>query len=96
MTYAVIVLQHRPLKDEEPGFPTTKILATFSKVSFFVPNLHDRLFLLPNNIRGKKGDNLIVVLYRQPDQGLQIVFKDGLNILERECWYDDSINSDWY
>lgn len=77
-TYAVIILQHWPLKDKKPSLPTTKVLSTFGKISFFVANLHDGLFLFSNDVGGKKGDNFIIVFHRQFDQRLQIVFENGL------------------
>jgi len=66
------------LEDEEPGLPTTKILTTFSEVALLVPSLHHGL-LLPGDIRRKKGDNFIVVLDRESDQGLEVVLKNGLD-----------------
>ena len=67
-TYAIVVFQHRPLEDEEPSLPATKIFPAFGEVAFFMPNLHHGLLLLPDNIRCEKGNDLVVVLYRQSDQ----------------------------
>jgi len=55
------------LEHEEPSLPTPKILASLGQVTFFMSSLHHRLLLLSNNIRGKKGDNLVIILDWQVD-----------------------------
>lgn len=64
-----------------------------------MPNLHDGLFLLPNDVGGKKSDDLVIIFDGQSDQGLQIVFKNGLecskdSIRTRnfEFWLDTNLS----
>lgn len=63
------------MEDEKPGLPTTKVLSTFSEITFLVPNSHDGW---SNDVGRDESNELAIVLYRQPDQGSQIVFQDGL------------------
>ena len=64
-TYALVVFQHRPLKDKVPRLPSPKVFASFSEVTFFAAG---REFLgITQYIGGEKCDHFILILDRKVD-----------------------------
>ncbi len=63
--YAVIVLQHGTLQNEEPRLPSTKVLTPFCEVAFLVTGLEDRLLRIAHNVGGKESNDFIIALDRE-------------------------------
>lgn len=63
--YAVIILQHGTLQNEEPCLPSSEVLAPFCEIAFLVSSLEDRLLRIAHNVGGKESDDFIVVLDRE-------------------------------
>lgn len=64
-TYAIVILQHWTLENKESRLPSTEVFSTLGQVPLFVADLHHRLVGLPNDVGGKEGDDLVIVLDRQ-------------------------------
>ena len=63
------------LQNEKPCLPATEVLSAFRQVAFLVTIASYGLVCFLDDVRGQKCDNLIIILHREVDECLNILFK---------------------
>ena len=63
------------LQNEKPCFPATEVLSAFRQVAFLVAIASYGLVRFLDDVRSQKCDNLIIILDREVDECLNILFK---------------------